>query len=600
MNTPPERKTFTEAAARATQRLVLADWSALLARTAVPVFVAAIVLWLVLRRCGIHDRAWWALALLPAWLAANALAAWLRRPAPFEALAAWDRAAGRREMFASAWFFENADAQTAGATLHLTLARARLREDHTQLARSLPLRRSAATWIAPLLFLAFAISGWLRLPILAENRTLSAAARARASKAGSELAKQSAVLAPLKGLSDEEKKRVEQLRAALDETAKKLGLMETPRDLLEELERRAREAEKIAEQLRADDPGALSSNFLAELERNADTADLAAALRANDLGRVAEEARNLQEKLGKQLSLEEQKRLADELKRALEAANDADKNSKAGGKFDKAEKDLAAGDRDAAAKQFGDLAEQFERAAQRQQAQNQLRELAQNFRAAGGQILGGQNLQRLIPDAPPGTESLNFAQSPGSMLQPGEGSPLAMIPFNGTPPPGSQEGMLLFPVPGTGEESDGQLLIPGDGSEPGDPGDGAMIFPIPGEGGALALGGGAIPGGAADGKKGGSQAGRGTAPLGADATKPRDATQTGVVAPTPGAQGPSQTRAVAGQSHREAAARSRKEIAIEFLKAQEAALAEEPLPLSRRAQVLLYFTAIRQQLEHQP
>ena len=408
------------------------------------------------------------------------------------------------------------------------------------------------------------------------------------------------MLAPLKGLSDEEKKRVEQLRAALDETAKKLGLMETPRDLLEELERRAREAEKIAEQLKADDPGALSSNVLAELERNADTADLAAALRANDLGRVAEEARNLQDKLGKQLSLEEQKRLADELKRALEAANDADKNSKAGGKLDKAEKDLAAGDHDAAAKQFGDLAEQFERAAQRQQAQNQLRELAQNFRAAGGQILGGQNLQRLMPDAPPGTEGLNFAQAPQFMLQPGEGSPLALIPFNGKMPEGMPDGMLLFPVPGTGDESDGQLLIPGDGSEPGDPGDGALIFPIPGEGGALALGGGAIPGGAPDGKKGGSQAGRGTAPLGADATKPRDATQTGVVAPTPGAQGPSQTRAVAGQSHREAAARSRKEIAIEFLKAQEAALAEEPLPLSRRAQVLLYFTALRQQLEHQP
>ena len=408
----------------------------------------------------------------------NALTAWLRRPAPFEALAAWDRAAGRHEMFASAWFFENADAQTAGATLHLAIAHARLRDDHAQLALALPLRRSAAMWIAPLLFLAFALSGWLRLPILAENRALSADARTRASKAGSDLAKQAAVLAPLKGLSDEEKKRVEQLRAALDETAKKLGLMETPRDLLEELERRAREAEKIAEQLKADDPGALSSNFLAELERNADTADLAAALRANDLGRVAEEARNLQDKLGKQLSLEEQKRLADELKRALEAANDADKNSKVGGKLDEAEKNLAAGDRDAAAKQFGDLAEQFDRAAQRQQAQHQLRELAQNFRAAGGQILGGQNLQRLMHDAPPGTEGLNFAQAPQFMLQPGEGTPLALIPFNGKMPEGMPDGMLLFPVPGTDDDPDApRLLIPADPNDDTPP-DGMLIFPI--------------------------------------------------------------------------------------------------------------------------
>ena len=600
MNTPPKRKAFAEAAARATRRLVLADWCALIARTAVPVFAIALVLWVVLRRFGIQDHAWWAVALVPAWLAANALAAWSRRPAPFEALAAWDRAAGRREMFASAWFFENADATTPGAMLHLARAKVRLRDDHAQLARALPLRRSVAMWIAPLLFLAFAISGWLRLPIAAENRTLSAGTRARASKAGTDLAKQSAVLAPLKGLSDEEKKRLEQLRAALDETAKKLGLMETPRDLLEELERRAREAEKIAEQLRADDPAALSSAFLAELERNADTADLAAALRANDLGRVAEEARNLQEKLGKQLSLEEQKRLADELKRALEAANEADKNSRTGGKLDEAEKQLAAGDRDAAAKQFGDLAEQFDRAAQRRQAQKQLRELAQNFRAAGGQILGGQNLLRLMPDAPPGAQALGFAQSM-QPLQPGQGSSFAMMLVPGTPPPGSQNGMLLFPVPGTGDDQDGQqLLISADPTDPDAPADGLMIFPIPGEGGALAGVAGAIPGGAARGKKGGSQAGHGTAPLGADATKPRDATQTGVVAPTPGAEGPSQTRAVAAQSHREAAARSRKEIAIEFLKAEEAALAEEPLPLSRRAQVLLYFTALRQQLEHQP
>ena len=587
MTTPPERKAFTEAAARATRRLALADWCALLARTAVPVFVAALVLWAVLRRCGVQDRAWWALALIPAWLAANALVAWLRRPAPFEALAAWDRAAGRREMFASAWFFENADATTAGATLHLARAHVRLGEDRAQLNGALPLRFSAKVWIAPLLFAAFAISGWLRLPISVENLAISPEARARAAKAGADLAKQAAVLNPLTGLSDEEKKRLEQLRAALDETAKKLGLMETPRDLLEELERRAREAEKIAEQLRAEDPGALSSTFLAELERNADTADLGAALRAQDLGRVAEEARALQAKLGQQGSLEEQKRLEDALKRALEAANEADRKSKAGEKLGEAEKQLAAGDRAAAAQKLAELAEQFERAAQRMQAQNQLRDIAQNFRAAGGQILGGQNLQRLeLP--PSGMFPLSgIAQfSPGmSPLQ--QGTPLTLIPFSGDLPPGDPNAMLLFPVPGT-EPLDPNaplFLIPGGDGH----GDGELIFPIPGGGGALG-----------DAKVGGSEAGRGSAPLGGEATKPRDATQTGVVAPTPGAEGPSQTRAVAGQSHREESARSKKQIAIEFLKAEEAALAEEPLPLSRRAQVLRYFTALRQQLEHQP
>ena len=587
METPHQRRIFADAAADAARRIALADWCSLLARTAVPVFASALAQWAVLRRCGVQDRAWWALLLIPAWLGSTALAAWLRRPAPFEALAAWDRAADRREMFASAWFFENAGAADAGAALHLAQAQVRLGGDRAQMARALPLRFSAAIWIAPLLFAVFALSGWLRPPVAAENLAISVEARARAAKAGSELAKQAAVLKPLAALSDDEKKRLEQLRAALGETAKKLALMETSRDLLEELERRAREAEKIAEQLRADDPGALSSAFLAELERNADTADLAAALRAQDLGRVAEEARALQAKLGKQGSLEEQKRLEDALKRALDAANDADRNSKAGEKLSDAEKQLAAGDKDAAAQKLAELADQFERAAQRKQAQKQLRELAQNFRAAGGQILGGQHLQ-LLTDPPQGAlplADLSHSQQGMSPLQ--SGAPLALIPFSGEPPEGSPEGMALFPVPGT-EPPDPDapmLLIPGgDGN-----GEGALIFPIPGGGGALG-----------EAKIGGSQAGRGTVPLGADATKPRDATQTGMVAPSPGAEGPSQTRAVAGQSHREQSARAKKQLAIDFLKAEEAALAEEPLPLSRRTQVLLYFTALRQQLEHQP
>jgi len=38
-------------------------------------------------------------------------------------------------------------------------------------------------------------------------------------------------------------------------------------------------------------------------------------------------------------------------------------------------------------------------------------------------------------------------------------------------------------------------------------------------------------------------------------------------------------------------------VAVEFLKAQEEALSAEPLPLSRRDQVLRYFTALRKSLE---
>ena len=51
------------------------------------------------------------------------------------------------------------------------------------------------------------------------------------------------------------------------------------------------------------------------------------------------------------------------------------------------------------------------------------------------------------------------------------------------------------------------------------------------------------------------------------------------------------------QKRTEASARSARNIAIEFLKVQEEALASEPLPLSRREHVLRYFTALRKQLE---
>jgi hypothetical protein len=51
--------------------------------------------------------------------------------------------------------------------------------------------------------------------------------------------------------------------------------------------------------------------------------------------------------------------------------------------------------------------------------------------------------------------------------------------------------------------------------------------------------------------------------------------------------------------HRETTARAAQDLAIEFIKTEEEALAEEPLPLSRRQQVLRYFTALRRQLvEH--
>jgi len=592
---------FAGAAARVARQLAWVDGAMLLGRSAVPVFVAATILWTVLRRIGVRDHWSWAAAFVVAWLVVVGALAWSRRLRPFEALAAWDRQAGRREMLASAWSFAHGGAGDAGTALHLSRARAALAEAGGSLRRAFPLRLRVGAWLAPLAFAGFAVSGWLRVPVAAENRALSAEARALSARVGSELAKLAGSLEPLKGLSDEERKRLQHLQSELEDAAKKLDRMETPRDLLEELERRARDAEKLAEELRTDEAGSLSSPLLAELESNADTADLGNALRAQDLGRVAEEARLLQARLGhRKPTLEEQKRLEEALKRAADAMNAKDRKNKVGERLDEARKQLAAGERQRAAEQFGELADRFGRAAQRQHAQQQLRELAQNFRGAGGQILGGQNLQRLNP-APPGTELLpglpQFApgQNAPGLTPPGSaGAPLVLIPTPGDPPPGART--FLFPVPGTAKPGAPAIPMPGggDGKNPG----GALAFPIPGAGDGLLAGAGGLPVETAG--AGGSAAGHGTAPLGTDPTQPLAATQTGVVAPTPGAEGPSEMRSVAGQSHREQAVRERTAIVKEFLKGEEAALADEPLPLSRRTQVLLYFTAIRQQLEHQP
>jgi hypothetical protein len=98
---------------------------------------------------------------------------------------------------------------------------------------------------------------------------------------------------------------------------------------------------------------------------------------------------------------------------------------------------------------------------------------------------------------------------------------------------------------------------------------------------------------------GGLEAGHGSAPYGNTATKPHAATSTGVVTPTPTGEGASEIRYVPGGEHTETAARSAEELAVDFIKAEEEALSEEPLPLSRRRQILRYFTALRRRIENE-
>ena len=162
MSELPQPKLFAEAAARVIRRLALIAGLRALSRTAAIIFGGAFAVWLALRLSGARDEAWWAFGLISAWLIGVAAFAWLRRPKPFAALATWDRAAAARETLASAWSFENDGSTDAGAELHLNRAGEQLAIRREKLAADLPLRLAPAAWIAPLLFLTFVLSGWLR------------------------------------------------------------------------------------------------------------------------------------------------------------------------------------------------------------------------------------------------------------------------------------------------------------------------------------------------------------------------------------------------------------------------------------------------------
>jgi hypothetical protein len=95
---------------------------------------------------------------------------------------------------------------------------------------------------------------------------------------------------------------------------------------------------------------------------------------------------------------------------------------------------------------------------------------------------------------------------------------------------------------------------------------------------------------------GGLQAGTGTAPLGNAPTTPLKAARQGVVQAQVGNQGSSRSRAVDSQPHAEQAQQDPRRVAIDFIKVEEEALADEPLPAGRREQVRRYFDSLRKQL----
>lgn len=612
--------------AQVARQILHRRWLRLLDATAFPVFGS---LALVLTGCWAFDLlpsgepirisvsssgydlivTWLALAgfaAVVAWLIGTHTLSRLRRPTPLEALAHLDERTGRNELFCSAYSFELEGQSGPAVELHLQQADAVIPTAKAGLKRELAGFLSNRSWSTPLLFLLL-VSGLLlsTSATTASQPTLSEAEQARAAAAGQSLEERAKELAA-KSLTEEEAKRLEELKKRMKKTADKLKNPRQgtkPRDLLEELEKRAREAEKMAKAIGARKEK-ISAGLLAELGRHADTAELAAALRGNDLAGASKHARNLSDKLsGADLSNEARSRIQEAFGKGLAAATQQDKLTALGKHLTLAQAKLVKKDAAGAGAELRKLADAYQKLAERLKAHKRLKELAKRLRTVGQEMLGKQQEgARKLNKLPP-AEGLKRITGE-SDIEPGHELP----PMDGPPPEAQPEDDLQNLVP-LDEPQGAAGPVPGQGGPPPMPGGknqpGGQRAPIPGQGppGGFRPGGnkpggvpgGAVPGGAGGGA-GGQDAGNGQGPGAGEATKTMESTSTEVVGGKRG-RGPSQVKRRAGRDHRESANEATKAMASEFLKAEEDALADEPLPAVRREQVLKYFRAIRRQLE---
>jgi hypothetical protein len=611
-----DHPTFHSVARQIVRRLFLRHWLETLGRTAPIVFSIAAVLAVVAWFYGLATWIGWvALPLIPFWILLAAGWSWLHRPSPATALAYWDETAGRQEMFLSAYCFETAPRADSGEQLHLFQAARRLQSDIGSLAADLPLPVPHRAWAVPLAFVA--VVGLLLVPrSVANGPGVDPQSKQRAREVAEALKEQMQAPDEVDGLTPEEQEQLQELEQSIEDAAEQLKELdeESQRDVLAELEEQAHAAQLLAAALEATSEQQLSSKMLEELARHADTTKFATALQAMDLQQGSQEAEVLSQRLDDDdLAMEPQQRIETALDKSLEVATEQDKAGPVGTKLDQANQELAKDQPKEAAKRFKELADQLAQAHQRQLVQQRLEQLAQQLRDSGQQIFGQsptdirrlaqnldqQGLQQLGSQQLQSLGNLPLDQPLDNLLPeqlgaPTSGAPLAAGPLpiatGQIPIPGNMPGDFGAPMFGVG-----QAPVPGTGTGQG-MGQGLGQGLGQGQGAGLGVGLGAAPVPGAGAGDGGHFAGVGSAGYGNQATRPLDPTATDTVnAPITG-QGPSQLRDVEPQARREQMARSSQQLAIDFIKTEEEALADEPLPLSRREQVLRYFTALRRRL----
>lgn len=610
-------------------------------RWIVPAVALALVLILRLG-AGVRGGEWIAvLGVVAVYAAAGAVWCWMRRPRRLSALAVWDEKSGRKDQFSSAWAFLNESDDSAatleeGRKLHILRALKVLPEALKGMAKDLPAPQVGGGWLAAIAVLIFAFTPWLRPELAPGEAILSEEMAEEAERQAAELSSEQDEIDKIAGLTEEEKKEVEELREAVDGAAEDLADSEgkTAREVLEGLEARARAAERLAEKLGLASDSWASEEMLREMSQHADTADLAATIKDKNAEGAADESDKVAEMLDEpDLKLETQERVTSALEMTMAKATEDDVKKPVGERVGNASRKMQDKQAQTAAREFVELAKHFRRIKEREEAEEKLRELADKLREAGNSISGSkmEKMQKLASNGqqagkqgPNGTQNLTPLSQGPMPNSPG------MTPMTPTPQPGqqNQQGQQAIgtgqnmpipgmqnqpgqgqqgqqagqpmPVPGTGPQGQQQGLAAGQqGGQPGGKQGMGLMAPIPGQspgGGApgASLGGGAT---ASMGANGGNQAGTGTMGLGNQTTESMKAAQDAKVAAQQNSDGDSTVRAVEGQARSEQAQRERQEMIVDFISVEEDALDEAALPLSRREHVLRYFTALREEFE---
>ncbi len=461
---------------RVERRIWTSRWLRALRVTALPLFGLAAaglgVAWLAgTSELPIIARAVFPAALLGVvlWAGACALGARLREPGHTAALALFDERSGSHEMFVSAYSLARDPSRGPGGDLHLTRAHAALQMAVQQLEAAVPVRAAPRAIVAPFVFLLVAFFGLpaVAMPPAGEDAT------AEAAVVGESIDEEAKTLDQMeKGLTEDERKKLEQLKEKLKDSAQKMANVEkekSAREVLEELEQRARDAEKLADMLGAGSEK-LGSAMLAELERHADTAELAGSLRGQKLDDASKESSKLAKRLrAEDLSLEARKRIENAFEGGIKAATAADLKSLLGRHMSSAQSELDQQKPKRAADEFDRLARRYQKMAQRMRSMEALKRLAQNLRSSGQKALGrNQGTMTRIAGLPKSQMSkvgsqpvkLSMGSQPsGSQSQSNQGTP-SSSQANSAGQKSSGQKSRGAPVPGTAGNKPSQPCCP--------------------------------------------------------------------------------------------------------------------------------------------